>query len=125
MGIADDYKKASQIISGDIVPVYPVSYFPQITEEDYRREYFIRYFVKLKTNKHSSIIEVKEPDYKKYSSKAFSSGSFFYTVALRWKLTGNRSEVMISNTNTTENKELFMPTISIRLSNRLQFWRSV
>jgi len=124
MGIADEYKKITQNTTGTIIKRYPVAYYPQLTTEDYIRGYIMRYFIKMKTSPNNTILEIKEDDYKKYSAKdVFSAGALFITTSLRWKITGNRNDVIVGNTNTVENKELSMKNIGLRLSNRLEFWK--
>ena len=124
MNIVDEYKKVSQRGTEQIIRRYPVSYFPQPTMEDYQRGYIIRYFMKLKINKHSTILEVNEAEYNKFSADNVISGtSYFQNVSLRWKLTGNRTDVIMGNTKTLETKELLLPGLSKRIGNRLQFWK--
>ena len=123
MGIADEYKNVTQN-DGTIVRKYPTAYYPQLTNEDYIRGYIMRYFIKLKTNSNNTIIEIKEDSYKKYSATdVFSAGALFQSVSLRWKITGTRTDAIVGNTNTVENKETLMKNIGLRLSNRLEFWK--
>jgi len=124
MNIIDEYKKVAPQGTGKFIKKYPTGYFPHPTVEDYHRGYIIRYFMKLKTNKHSTILEVDESEYKKFSSDNIITGySFFASVSLRWKLIGKRNDVIMGNTKTLETKELILPGISKRVSNRLQFWK--
>ena len=126
MNIIDDYRRVAQRGTGNIIRKYPVSHFPQPTDEDYHRGYIIRYFIKLKTNKNSSTLEVDESEYNKFSSENIVTGkSFFQSVSLRWKIIGKRNDVIIGNTKTVEIKELLLPGISLRLGNRLQFWKNL
>lgn len=124
MGLIDDYKKVARLGGGNVIAKYPKAYFPKVTDVDYRRGYITRYFVKLKANKDSTITEVKEQDYKKYAnSDVFNAVGFFQTVALRWKITGTREEVIMGNTRIVDSKETLMKGLSIKLSNRIQFMK--
>ena len=124
MNITDEYRKVAPQGTGQIIKKYPVSYYPQLISEDYSRGYIIRYFLRLKANKYSTIIEVNEAEYKKFTSNNIINGySFFEGISLRWKITGKRNDVIMGNTKTLESKELFLPGISKTVGNRLQFWK--
>jgi len=125
MNIIEEYKKVSMCGSGNIIRRYPVAFYPQLTADDYNLGYIIRYFVKLKSNKDSSIIEVDEGGYKFLSENIGVGRSFYQSISLRWKITGKREDVIIGNTKTVESRELLMSGISLKLGNRLQFWKDL
>ena len=70
------------------LPGSPTSFYPQPTEEDYRKGYVVRYFTK-KENEKGYIIEIFEDEY-----NAIVNGTTDYDIRLYqvtkilWKLTG-------------------------------------
>jgi hypothetical protein len=70
------------------LPGSPTSFYPQPTEEDYRKGYVVRYFTK-KENEKGYIIEISEDEY-----NAIVNGTTDYDIRLYqvtkilWKLTG-------------------------------------
>lgn len=69
------------------IPGKPNSFFPQPTEEDYRRGYIIRYFTK-KENE-TIIIEISEQEFNDISNGSVDYDIRIYqTTKILWKLTG-------------------------------------
>lgn len=103
---------------------YPRNYTPAPTQNDYARGYIIRYFIKLKSNKDSSIIEVEEKEFKMFTSVVASSLSDLYlSTSLRWKISGERSDVELSNDRVVKSLEPIFPGLNLKLGNRLEFWK--
>jgi len=126
MGIVSTYNKVNKLGKSNIIRKYPKAHFPQLTNEDYKRGYFIRYFLKLKSNKNSIITEVDSIEYSKFSGNSIVTGkSMFNSFSLRWKIIGKREDVINGNTRTVDAKELLMPGIRLKLGNRLQFWKDL
>jgi len=122
MNINKEYK----IITGNrrMVYKYPRNYTPAPIQNDYARGYIIRYFIKLKSNKDSSIIEVEEKEFKMFTSVVASSLSDLYlSTSLRWKISGERSDVELSNDRVVKSLEPIFPGLNLKLGNRLEFWK--
>jgi len=125
MGLVEDYSNSLRSANYRVIREYPTEYYPKLTNEDYQRGYFIRYFIKLKTNKNNTITELDGAAYKKYSADTYIlAQSLFQLTSLRWKIIGSREDVIMGNTNTVNAKDASMKNISMRLNNRLQFWKS-
>lgn len=126
MTIADEYKNVSKTGDRKLIPKYPAAHIPSPTNEDYKKGYIIRYFVKLKTNKNSIITEVNEKTFRTFENNyIYGSNIYFNAISLRWKISGKQEDVMMGNTKVVNSKELSMPGISLRLGNRLQFWKDL
>lgn len=66
----------------------PISYYPVVTESDYSRGYFTRYFVK-RTNQRGYVMEISETEFESIrNGTATYDISFYQTVSVIWKLTG-------------------------------------
>lgn len=121
MAISDEYKRIGK---QQIIRDYPKPYKPNPVDNDYRRGWITRYFVKMKSNKNSPILEISESEYNRLSDQLIEGKKLLYNiVSLRWRISGDIIEVQESNTKITGIKELFIPGISLILSNRLQFWK--
>lgn len=120
MTISNEYK---QIGRQQIITRYPKYYYPNLTNSDYKRGWINRYFVRLKSNKDSPIIEISEMEYKRINNESFTEGSMYNIISLRWKISGNIEEIQLANTRILESKEQIMPNISLMCRNRLQFWK--
>ena len=106
-----------------MIPKYPKAYLPQPTSEDYFRGWIYRYFLKLKANQNSLIIEVNKQEYEKIINfRQYTTTEGMYSaIFLRWKITGSVAEIQEANTKTAIKKEQNMLGISIKVGNRLQF----
>lgn len=121
MTISDEYKNIS---NKKMVSRYPKSYKPQPNNDDYRKGWINRYFLKLKTNRESPIIEVSEDEYTKFKNNIIQEKNNLYNMAsLRWVISGDINDVQNFNSKTVYNKELFVPDLRYKLSNMLQFWK--
>lgn len=106
-----------------IIHKYPKAYLPQPVSEDYFRGWIFRYFLKLKANQDSLILEVSKQEYEKiinFRQYTITEG-MYSALFLRWKITGNVAEIQAANTKTAMKKEQNMRGISIKVGNRLQF----
>lgn len=66
----------------------PISYYPQPTEQDYKRGYLIRYFTK-KINEKGFVIEISQNEYEKITNGIANYDiSFYQVVKILWKITG-------------------------------------
>jgi len=70
------------------IPGKPNSYFPQPSENDYKRGYLIRYFTK-KENERGFVIEISEDEYNSIvNGTADYDVSMYQTTKILWKITG-------------------------------------
>ena len=70
------------------VPGQPNTYYPQPTEQDYKKGYVIRYFTK-KENERGFITEISQDEYNTIiNGTADYDISIYQTTTILWKLTG-------------------------------------
>ena len=70
------------------IPGQPNSYYPQPTEQDYRKGYLIRYFTK-KENEKGFVTEISQDEYNSIvNGTADYDISIYQTTTILWKLTG-------------------------------------
>lgn len=70
------------------IPGKPNSFYPQPTEEDYRKGYIIRYFTK-KENDKGFVIEISRDEYNSIvNGTADYDIRLYQTTTILWKLTG-------------------------------------
>ena len=75
-------------ISSTRIPGKPNSYYPQPTEDDYKKGYLIRYFTK-KENERGFITEIDEAEYNSIvNGTADYDISIYQTTKILWKITG-------------------------------------
>ena len=124
MGIIEEYRNVAN--KQRVISKYPTAVLPVPDQKDYLRGYIVRYFIRLKTNIRFSIYEIDEKQYKKFNEFNLSTNSnefLFYLTDIRWKIIGKREEVEFANTKSVNNREQNFKEISLKLSNRLQFWK--
>lgn len=70
------------------IPGQPNSYYPQPTEQDYRKGYVIRYFTK-KENERGFVTEISQDEYNSIvNGTADYDITIYQTATILWKLTG-------------------------------------
>jgi hypothetical protein len=70
------------------IPGQPNSYYPQPTEQDYKKGYVIRYFTK-KENERGFVTEISQDEYNSIvNGTADFDISIYQTTTILWKLTG-------------------------------------
>jgi hypothetical protein len=70
------------------IPGQPNTYYPQPTEQDYKKGYVIRYFTK-KENERGFITEISQDEYNSIiNGTADYDISIYQTTTILWKLTG-------------------------------------
>ena len=70
------------------IPGQPNSYYPQPTEQDYRKGYIIRYFTK-KENERGFVTEIFQDEYNSIvNGTADYDITIYQTTTILWKLTG-------------------------------------
>lgn len=70
------------------IPGQPNSYYPQPTEQDYRKGYIIRYFTK-KENERGFVTEISQDEYNSIvNGTADYDITIYQTTTILWKLTG-------------------------------------
>ena len=75
----------------------PPSYFVQLTESDYQRGYFTRYFTKKINDKGiSTIREIDQQTYSKINSNSKDYDSYMWkTAESKWVLTGSLNDTIV------------------------------
>lgn len=75
-------------LSSTRIPGRPNAYYPQPTEENYRKGYIVRYFTK-KENERGFITEISEDEYNSIvNGTADYDISIYQVTSILWKLTG-------------------------------------
>ena len=70
------------------IPGQPNSYYPQPTEQDYKKGYLIRYFTK-KENERGFVTEISQDEYNSIvNGTADYDITIYQTTTILWKLTG-------------------------------------
>jgi hypothetical protein len=83
------------------IPGKPNSYYPNPTEEDYKKGYLIRYFTK-KENEKGFVIEISRDEYNSIvDGTADYNISIYQTVQILWKITGPLKNKRTSQYNMT------------------------
>jgi hypothetical protein len=79
---------AASTITNTRIPGQPNSYYPQPTEQDYKKGYLIRYFTK-KENERGFVTEISQNEYNSIvNGTADYDITIYQTTTILWKLTG-------------------------------------
>jgi hypothetical protein len=74
----------------------PVSYFPRPTEQEYRKGYITRYFIK-GINQNGYITEISQAEYANFQDGTVNYDvSFYITGNLNWKIIGPLNTIRLS-----------------------------
>lgn len=101
LNLSDSSKKDLANRTGVVnrIPGKPNAYYPQPTEQDYRKGYVIRYFTK-KENEKGFITEISENEYNTIiNGTADYDISIYQTTTILWKLTGPLNSTRTSQYN--------------------------
>jgi hypothetical protein len=98
-----DKSKIDLVIRSNIsttrIPGKPNTYYPQPTEDDYKKGYVIRYFTK-KENEKGFITEINEEEYNNIVNGLTDYDiSLYQTTKILWKLTGPLKSTRTSQYN--------------------------
>lgn len=111
----------------------PINYYPILSENDYDKSVFTRYFIKKRNDNNFRIIEIDENQYDSLSQEGSGiNEKYYFGISLEWKLTGPKNDIKdnnriivygIEDTNkrTVNLKEKEMNGIESTLKNYLQF----
>lgn len=89
----------NSVLETSRIPGRPNSYYPQPTEDDYRKGYVIRYFTK-KENERGFITEISEEEYNNIVNGLTDYDiSLYQTTKILWKLTGPLKSTRTSQYN--------------------------
>jgi hypothetical protein len=81
------------------IPGKPNSYYPQPTEQDYKKGYVIRYFTK-KENEKGFVTEISQDEYNTIiNGTADYDITIYQTTTILWKLTGPLNSTRMSQYN--------------------------
>jgi len=79
----------------------PVYSSPRPLKKDYRKGYFLRYFIKQRNDNEARILEISKDQYEKLLPDSGINPSFYKGVSFKWKLKGPKNDI-ITNTNTIQ-----------------------
>lgn len=82
----------------------------RLTENDYQKGYFTRYFIQKRNDKTSLPVEVTKETAGKFGSKINSS--YFILVKIEWKLTGTVDSIQSTNQKQLQNIQKDWPSFS-------------
>jgi hypothetical protein len=92
-----DLANKTQVVNR--IPGKPNAYYPQPTDQDYRRGYVIRYFTK-KENERGFVTEISEDEYNTIiNGTADYDITIYQTATILWKLTGPLKSTRTSQYN--------------------------
>lgn len=116
----EDFIKRYRIISKNSRqrPTTIKSYIPTPNDNDYRRGYIYRYFIRSSNDKQSPIFEVSSKQYTKYLSDPF-----YTTTKVRWRILGESNEVRTSNSIAVKLASDKIKKLKLYLPNLLQFYK--
>jgi hypothetical protein len=95
-----------------------VSFIPSPKEEDFKRGYITRYFLRKSNDSNGIIYEIR-----KKSSSKFLNNSFYLVVSLDWRIKGDPIDIKKSNSESIRIASKTIPNISLYLPNLLQFYQ--
>jgi hypothetical protein len=94
------------------------THIPTPNETDYKRGYITRYFVQSANDPSSPVYEVDKDEY-----SLVVENSFYINVKLNWRLIGTVGEVRESNSKAVLLASKTIKSITLYLSNALQFYK--
>ena len=104
----------------------PKPYTPIISEYDYSVGAINRYFVQKRSSPLNTIMEIDQVQYSKVkanTSKSYISSKLYRSIAIEWRIAGNRDYVFNSNMRKIEESELDFKGLKNYLKNPLEFYR--
>lgn len=87
ISVQSDYSKANNSIQPSTF-VLPNPFYPSPKEEDYKRGYLQRYFLKRRNADYTTIREISQDDYTNFTLNTDLGASLYVGVILNWKITG-------------------------------------
>ena len=94
-------------------------YLPSPTTADYDKGYIYRYFAKNKVSNQHTIIQINKYQYDNVKL------SLYLTFNLKWYISGQSAAAVYSNNRYTVQNFTQQPTIKYKLSNYLQFYKTI
>ena len=94
------------------------SYIPNPNDNDYRRGYIYRYFIRSSNDIQAPIFEVSSKQYTIYLSDPF-----YTTTKVRWRILGESNEVKTSNSIAVKLASEKIKNLKLYLPNLLQFYK--
>lgn len=76
----------TQVVSSNFI--LPISFYPQPNNEDYKRGYMMRYFIKRRNADFTTIKEISKSDYELFNSNLNVDTNLYVVISLNWKITG-------------------------------------
>jgi hypothetical protein len=103
---------------GDIY--YPKGGIDLPTDKDYSAGYMWRYFCRQKNRRDMKILEIKKDEYSKASSHYL-----YKTIAIKWKLIGDKETTSKINKKIISLASEQLPGINNTLWNPIEFWKNI
>jgi hypothetical protein len=91
---------------------------PKLIEKDYQIGFFVRYFVIKRNELNGTIFEIS-----KETRQRLLNNPYFLTCEIRWKIIGNRDEVIQLNKKSIELGKKTIPHLDQYANNLLKFYK--
>lgn len=91
-GKVEYYIPSSKYKPGEYVA--PISYYPEIKEEDYNKGYINRYFCKKRNDPAYNVIEINESTYDSITTSGPVDGNLYAKTTIKWKISGKVKDVI-------------------------------
>ena len=104
----------------------PKPYTPMLTEEDYNKGWFARYFVQKRNELRSTITEIDFDQFDRISIKNREGvdGNLYASIHINWKISAkNKDEIVFMNNKTLDRIEDDFPGLRYYLTNLLEYSR--
>ena len=113
----DRYKEIADF-DIDFNEINIVSFIPSPNEQDFKKGYITRYFLRKSNDSNGIIYEIR-----KKSTSKFSINPFYLVVSLDWRITGDPIDIKKSNTASLQIASKTISNISLYLPNLLQLYK--
>lgn len=114
--IIDRYNTIKKVI--DTTQPLLEAYEPKLIEQDYQIGYIYRFFIRKRNEPNGVIYEID-----KFTNKKYAKDSLYITTKIRWKIIGNRDEVISANKKSIELGRKDISNLDTYLKNHSKFWK--
>ena len=73
--------------------VAPISYYPILTQDDYKKGHISRYFIKKRNDRSNKIMEINKESYNLVTTSGPIDGNLWERYSLRWKISGPLNDI--------------------------------
>ena len=117
-------------VSPEMLRYSPTPYTPELTDEDYTRGMFPRFFARKSNDPNSPCIEISMDEYR----SAVKSSPFYTGVVVKWKITGSLEDIysddgimqeigVVNYNKKTLSRAVASSGIKPKLSNFVEFYK--